>query len=151
FQILLDLHKWLMRGLNPTPGYTLSSTKIRIRVRAYADDIEAVGESPEQCQHSINAFQQALEWTKTMKAKAAKCRSLALRKFRKEEKQTKFKKVQASQYSSFDPLLTIDNKAIKFIGDDDPPMFKYLGRYDLKEDLIKKQFENKLNKMLVDA
>ena len=40
--------------------------------------------------------------------------------------------------------------------DDDPPMFKYLGRYvqfNLKEDLIKKQFENKLNKMLelVDA
>jgi len=64
--------------------------------------------------------------------------------------------VQASQYSSFDPLLTIDNKVIKFIGDDDPPMFKYLGRYvqfNLKEDLIKQQFENKLNKMLelVDA
>ena len=62
-------------------------------------------------------------------------------------------RVQAGQYSSFDPLLTIDNKAIKFIGHDDPPMFKYLGRYvqfNLKEDLIKKQFENKLNKMLVD-
>ena len=90
FQILLDLHKWLMRGLNPAPGYTLSSTKIRIRVRAYADDVETIGESPEQCQQSIGAFQQALEWTKSMKAKAAKCRSLALRKFRKEEKQTKF-------------------------------------------------------------
>src|ERR1700759_1548356 len=90
FQILLDLHKWLMRGLNPAPGYTLSSTKIRIRVRAYADDVETIGESPEQWQQSICAFQQALEWTKSMKAKATKCRSLALRKFHKEEKQTKF-------------------------------------------------------------
>src|ERR1700760_25794 len=133
-----------MRSLKPTPGYTLSGTKIRISDPTYADDIETVGESPEQCQHSIDAFQKALEWTKTMKAKAIKCRSLAFRKFRKEEKQTKFKRVQATQYSSFDPLLTIDNKAIKFIGHDDPPMFKYLGRYvqfNLKEDLIKKQFE----------
>ena len=79
-----------------------------------------------------------------MKAKAIKCRSLAFRKFRKEEKQTKFKRVQATEYSSFDPLLMIDNKAIEFIGHDDPPMFKYLGRYvqfNLEEDLIKKQFE----------
>src|SRR3954471_1027340 len=55
------------------------------------------------------------------------------------------------QYSSFDPLLKINNAAIKFIGDDDPPMFKYLGRftqYDLKDDLVRKQVEAKLLKWL---
>ena len=57
----------------------------------------------------------------------------------------------STQYSSFDPLLKINNAAIKFIGDDDPPMFKYLGRfvqYDLKDDLIRKQVEEKLLKWL---
>ena len=54
FQVLLDLHEWFMRYLKPTPGYTLSGTKIRISDPTYADDIETVGESPEQCQHSID-------------------------------------------------------------------------------------------------
>ena len=53
-------------------------------------------------------------------------------------------------------MLLIDNKNIAFIGNDDPPIFKYLGRFvqfDLKEDKIKKQLGQKLEKMLklVDA
>src|SRR4051812_5837524 len=75
---------------------------------------------------------------------------LAFRLFRPEEKSS-FKKVLSTQYSSFDPLLKINNAAIKFIGDDDPPMFKYLGRftqYDLKDDLVRKQVEAKLLKWL---
>ena len=64
FQILLDLHKWFMRGLKHTPGYPLSGTRIRICNPTYADDIETVGESPEQCQQSIDAFQQALEYSR---------------------------------------------------------------------------------------
>ena len=59
--------------------------------------------------------------------------------------------VLTTQYSSFDPLLKINNAAIKFIGEADPPMFKYLGRfvqYDLKDDLIRKQVEEKLLKWL---
>ena len=69
---------------------------------------------------------------------------LAFRLFRNEEK-TEFKRVLPTNYSSFDPLLKINNAAIKFIGEDDP-MFKYLGRYlqyNLKDDLIKKQVEEK--------
>ena len=41
--------------------------------------------------------------------------------------------------------------AIKFIGDDDPPVFKYLGLYlqhNLKDDLVKKLVEEKLLKWL---
>ena len=93
----------------------------------------------------------ALEWTQTMKAKPSKCRSLAFRRFNKGEKKSIFEKVQETQYSCFDPLLVIDNKNIAFIGNDDPPIFKYLGRFvqfDLKEDMIKKQLDQKLDKML---
>ena len=70
--------------------------------------------------------------------------------FRRDEKTT-FKKVLPLSYSSFDPLLTINNAPIKFIGEDDPPMFKYRGRfvqYDLKDNLIRKQVEEKLLKWL---
>ena len=98
----------------------------------------------------FDAFQRALEWTQTLKAKPPKCRALAFRLFRSHEK-TEFKRVMPTNYSSFDPLLKINNAAIKFIGEDDPPMFKYLGRYlqyNLKDDLIKKQVEEKLLKWL---
>ena len=108
-----------------------------------------VAEKATDCQ-SLDGFQTALEWTDTLRAKPAKCRALAFRLFRPGEKSS-FKKVLATQYSSFDPLLTINNAAIKFIGDDDPPMFKYLGRfiqYDLKDDLIRQQVEEKLLKWL---
>src|SRR3954469_1819753 len=117
----------------------------------YADDVELVAQTPKDCQKSIDASQTALEWTQVLKAKPVKCRSLAFRLFRSEEKQTEFKKVLSTQYSCFDPLLKINNAAIKFIGEDDPPWFKYLGRYlqyNLKDDLIKKQVEEKLLKWL---
>ena len=57
----------------------------------------------------------------------------------------------ATSYSSFDPLLKINGVSIKFIGDDDPPIFKYLGRYlqyDLKDDIIANQVEEKIRKWL---
>jgi len=85
-----------------------------------------------------------------MRAKPVKCRALAFRLFREDEK-TPYVKVQRTQYSCFDPLLTIAGEPIKFIGDDKPPIFKYLGRYlqsDLKEDLIKEQIGEKLKKWL---
>ncbi len=90
-------------------------------------------------------------------AKPAKCRSLAFRRFNKGEKRKGiFKKLETAQYSSFDPVLKIAEAKIKFIGRDDPPMFKYLGRlvqFNLEEYLVKKHFEAKLVKILdtVDA
>src|SRR5689334_13932151 len=81
-----------------------------------------------------------------MKVNPPTCRSLAFRLFRYEEKCV-FKRVLSTMYSSFDPLLKIKDVPIKFIGDDDPPLFKYLGRYlqsDLKDNIITKQVEEKL-------
>ena len=119
---------------------------ISVSCPAYADDVALVAETPSVCQKSVDGFQTALEWTRTLKAKPVKCRSLAFRLFRSHEK-TQFKKVLTTQYSCFDPLLKINNSVIKFIGNDDPKMFKYLGRwvqYDLKDDVICKQVEEKL-------
>jgi len=140
--------KWLSRSVNP--HYSFGEGKLSVSCPAYADDVELVASSPKDCQKSVDTFQVALLWTQTLKAKPAKCRSLAFRLFRRQEK-TEFKRVLSSMYSSYDPLLKIDNVPIKFIGDDDPPMFKYLGRflqYDLKDDFVVKQTEEKLLKWL---
>ena len=107
------------------------------------------------CQKSIDAFSDALLFSQTLKPKPSKCRSLAFRRFKKGEK-SEFKKVLATDYSSFDPLLTVRGERIKFIGDDNPPMFKYLGLYlqfDLKQELVREHVEKKLEGWLsvVDA
>jgi len=148
FQVVLDMWKWLTRDVSPC--YRFTNVNITISCPTYADDVMLAAEKPTDCQKSLDGFQTALEWTKTLKAKPVKCRALAFRLFRSDEKSS-FKKVLSTHYSSFDPLLKINNAAIKFIGDDDPPMFKYLGRfvqYDLKDDLIRKQVEEKLLKWL---
>jgi len=144
FQVVLDIWRWLSRGFSP--GYRFSGYDVAISCPTYADDVELVASSVRDCQESINCFQKALEWSRTLKAKPAKCRSLAFRLFRPEEK-TDFKKILPTQYSCFDPRLRINEVAIKFIGEDDPPMFKYLGRYlqyDLREDVVQAQTESKL-------
>jgi len=149
FQVVLDLWAWHTRNVNSFYRFS-SGWDISVSCPTYADDVELVASTVKDCQQSIDAFGKALDWTLTLKVKPAKCRSLAFRLFREGEK-CNFKKVLPSQYSCFDPLLKVGSVSIKFIGDDDPPMFKYLGRYlqfDLKEDLIIKQVSNKLTAWL---
>ena len=58
-----------------------------------------------------------------------------------------FSKVQDSDYSCYDPLIVIDDQKLKFVGDDNPPMFKYLGMWiqsDLKEDIVVEKVEDTL-------
>ena len=148
FQLVLDIWKWLTRDVSPC--YRFLDVKLSVSCPTYADDVELVAKGPKECQKSINAFQTALEWTQTLKPKPAKCRALALRLFRPDEK-CDYKRILSTQYSCFDPLLKISGMAIKFIGDDDPPVFKYLGLYlqhNLKDDLVKKLVEEKLLKWL---
>ena len=94
-------------------------------------------------QLSVVAFQDALGWTVTLRLKPPKCRTLALRKFRQDEKMN-FHKVQDNDYSCYDPLIVIDDQKVKFVGDDNPPMFKYLGMWiqsDLKENIVVEKVE----------
>ena len=74
-------------------------------------------------------MQEIVAWTKTMSFKASKCRSWAGRFFRNGEN-TKFKKLQNSTFSFYDPLLTVNDDAILCVGQDTKSdfMFKMLGR-----------------------
>ena len=52
--------------------------------------------------------------------------------------------MQDSDYSCYDPLIVIDDQKLRFVGDDNPPMFKYLGMWiqsDLKEDIVMEKVE----------
>ena len=56
-----------------------------------------------------------------------------------------FQKVQDSDYSCYDPLIVINDQKLRFVGDDNPPMFKYLGMWiqsDLKEDIVVEKIED---------
>jgi len=145
FQVVSDI--WTVRTRSFDPGYRFSGNyPISISCPTYADDVALVATTASHCQKSIDAFERALDWTETLKIKPSKCRSLGFRRFTKADT-SGFKKIQSSQYSCFDPLLKVKNGPIKFVGEDDPPMFKYLGRYvqyDLKEDRVKLLVEDKL-------
>ena len=84
---------------------TLKMEKI---VTGYADDVAAITEWPFQNQEAINAMQEWLVWTETMKAKPQKCLATAM-----EGGQGK------------DPLLTIAGAPMKWIAN---KPFKFLGK-----------------------
>jgi Reverse transcriptase (RNA-dependent DNA polymerase). len=148
FQVVLDYWKHNTKAFGPR--YTFSGADLSISCPTYADDIELVASTPPQCQTSVDVFVEGINWTKTLKVKPAKCRSLAFRMFHKGTK-SEYKQVLPTQYSSFDPLLTVCGAPIKFIGNDDPPIFKYLGfqiQFDLQDTIIKDQVEQRLLKWL---
>ena len=159
FQLLLDIHSFLTKEANV--GYTLHKSNVTVTRPTYADDVMLAQSFPKDGQISIDAFLDALEWSRNMKAKGKKWKCMALRRFNTGEKSTEFVPAQPLVYSSFDPKLHIkkrDNdgkitkEMITFIGDDKIPLFKYLGfkiQYDLKEDIIKDQIEKQLKHLLV--
>ena len=123
FQLILDLHSFLAKD---STGYPIGSDVV-IRAPAYADDVALVERSPRVLQHSIDSVAQALKWSVTMSLKVSKCRTVA------------FKKFQKGGYCSFDPSASLGDEVLPFIGDDDVPLFKYLGRSfqaNGKEDIV---------------
>ena len=85
-----------------------------------------------------------------MTLKVAKCRSLAYRRFY--ARQTcEFVPRQDKSYSCYDPLITIEGIVIPFVGDDNTPIFKYLGfkiQFDFRDDLIRRQIDEQLREWL---
>ena len=145
FSTNLDIYKWLTRSKDV--GYKFTGADISVIAPTYADDIELITSTGPKLQSAVDAFQSGLQWTRTLRLKPSKCRVLAFRKFRKDEKQTLYKRRQDTMYSSYDPLITINGQRIKFVGDDEPALFKHLGlliQADLKEDVIQEQVEKKL-------
>ena len=90
--------------------------------QANADDHTTVNSTTAGAQQVLNLIQRWLDWTKCMKAKPSKCRSLALLTTTTDT---------STKYGPTDPLLTIGNTQIPHIG---KTHFKFLGRnicYDL--------------------
>ncbi len=151
FQMILDIHYFLTRGI--TFGYTISETSICVKAPAYADDVALVEDSPKMAQISLSKFDESLRWTKTMKLKPVKCKTLAFKKFLK-NKIGRWKRPSgsnASGWGPFDPELRLGNHSLVFIGFEDCPIFKYLGRkiqFDLKEDIVLKDLLAKTQNLL---
>jgi len=141
FQLPTDYHRYLVGNI----GYRIKST-IVVSDPTFADDVALAATTAPDCQRSLNGFKIALDWTQTLKPKASKCRDLAFRVFMADEKVV-YTKFQRTTYSSFDPLLKIGDEPIKFIGHDEIPLFKYLGRkfqVDLKLNFILSEITGKL-------
>jgi len=124
FQLILDLHSALLVG---DKGYKIAFTRIIVSKPTYADDVGLVEKTAGDCQTSVTCFNEALDWSRTMKLKVPKCRSLAFRVFNPGV-ETHFTQVQSTRWSAYDPLLKVNGEPIKFIGPDEVPWFKYLGR-----------------------
>ena len=123
-------------------------------VKAYADDLKIATSTPEGHQIVLNAADDWLNWTLTMRAKPKKCVCLAFRQFRKNAPPSKYSKVDESIYSVYDPQLTIAGKRMLFILQDSTfkgSHFKFLGRWmnpTLSEDEMKKNFLNKVDELM---
>lgn len=146
FNLVLD-------GLNAPQylslGYHIAPDADPLLKTVFADDVSIVTATPEDNQIVINRFQELLGWTGSMRLKPAKCRSLAMRLFIP-GRVSKYRAAQPLQYSSYDPLLTANGTAIKFIGDDKEP-FKFLGMLiatDLSNNVARTRLELRLEALL---
>ena len=84
FQMLLDV---LRKSKFSPLAYTFSSNPDICRmITAYADYLEIITSIPEGNQLLLNKTDLFLTWTKAMKAKPTKCKSLACKKFDKRNK-----------------------------------------------------------------
>jgi hypothetical protein len=126
FQLLLDIHEWLMKDVKS--GYTIPDTTIHLSKPSYADDVALIERNPVRLQQSCNAFQQALDWSKTMKLKPTKCFSFAYKQFRKGTKKRRFEPYENKTYSAFDPKIKVNGEDSQFMAKLDKHMFKHLGR-----------------------
>ena len=104
FQLLLDIHKSFV----PNISFKMPRADISIFNPTYADDVALLSDTPEQNQLAMEAFQKAWMWSQSFKLKIPKCRSFAAKLFNDSE--SLYTKSETYRYSSFDPLLSCDEK-----------------------------------------
>ena len=117
---------------------------------AYADDVQLISRLARDGQVSVEAFRTACTWSYFC-LKVRKCRSLAYRKFVTGQKDCEFIAHQNLKYSCYNPLLMLGGEKVPFVGDDDIPIFKYLGRkiqLDFRDDIIRDQISDLLSDSL---
>ena len=117
-------------------GYTFKVSKLITMDQSYADDLSITTADAIGNQKVLNRTDQWLCWTQTMKAKPAKCVSLAYRQFKPGSVSSKgFVPIENTVYAPYDPLLTIRGEPIKFIlhrnekNEFKLKHFKFLGRW----------------------
>ena len=97
-------------------GYTIKNTKIVKLSLAYADDLSLVTNSVRGNQEALNRTDSFLSWTETMRAKPKKCISFAAKQFSpRNVSKVEYTKFQDTNYTPFDPLLTIAGQKISFM------------------------------------
>ena len=136
FQLCLD-----QLSTHSSRGYSVGAGPLHNQ-RAYADDLTLIAKSKGAAEMMLRTVERFLQWSATMKAKPAKCRSLSLVKL-----------PGTSSMTPSDPELFIHGVSIPFIHQE--PM-KFLGQLifkDLSDTAVRKDTTAKLQSMLriVDA
>ena len=117
-------------------GYELGAGPAQNQ-RAYADDLTIIAKSKTSAELMLNTVEKFLQWSATMKAKPAKCRSLSLVKL-----------PGTSVMTPSDPELFIHGEPIPLIHQE--PM-KFLGQLvfkDLSDTSVREKTTAKLESML---
>ena len=73
--LLLDLLK-----TRKDLGYQLKNADFKQTQKAYADDLTIIAGSVDGCKELLHLVESFLKWTRTMRAKPTKCKSLAMKK-----------------------------------------------------------------------
>jgi hypothetical protein len=132
-------------------GYHFKGIDTSCTTKAYADDLNLTASTPKQAQALLDKADTWLTWTDTMNAKPKKCICMALKKFDKRAKSELYSPVNPTNYSPFDPQLTISGKRMKFIQDPEQKdpfksnHFKFLGDWlnaDLNDEAVKLKIKN---------
>ena len=113
----------------------------------YADDVGLYTNTASENQASIGIFLDAIDWSGCFVLRVSKCRSFASMTFN--GKETQFKAHLKRKYSPYDPLLSVGDEFIKFIGNDVEKcfMFKYLGHWT-QDDFGTERIAELLNKKI---
>ena len=139
FNLLLDLLK-----TRKDLGYQLKNADFKQTQKAYADDLTIIAGSVDGCKELLHLVESFLKWTRTMRAKPTKCKSLAMKKISMTKQNGKVSKV----YTPYDAQLSIEGQEIPFIHH---KSMRFLGQEifkDLSDKDVRTQVETKMMNLL---
>ena len=116
-------------------GYSMKNSRLTFSLLAYADDLTLIASNEKDCQCLLNALGKFLSWSRTMKAKPSKCKSLIInrKKPNTSKSNTKLNILNC-------PIPEMGSEPIRFLG-------KIIYR-NLKDNEVRKHVREKLQEML---
>jgi len=153
FNMVFNLKTDFMRPL-ANSGYKFTSIPVQVAWTVFADDDSNITARAAENQLHLDRGDEWLDWTRTMKAKPPKCRSLAFKQFLQGDK-GRFTPYQPARWSAYNPLLKVGKADIPCMWEVDE-IAKYLGTFiqaDLHTDRIKVCLSQKFMNMMtqIDA